>query len=414
MCINKNSAKKIYNNKYIKSNIIHAPKEVSPDLCYYILGEKDRTNIILDIFNKCCPHIDIFKGSEKTPCSDDTAFILVEPDWSDWKVRLLEAGIPAERIFIFPCPEVNANTWWDICDKWGDHLNGLGSNPISFKNWLQSRPGPKHLYYHPKHYWCLGFFNEIASNLNAISLVANHLSDQTSRESYVSLFSASPESLFNRFIDNSLHKLQYFEYVDIRPGDVVLNLGVESGFEISYYLAHLSGEGRLYNIDPLGYDYLSPYVAKCLEQFPETAVERRLAIETYDGSVRYYVDSGQALGSRPNPDFDSDKFRSFPCLTPATFVATEGLNRLDLVKIDIEGAEESVLPHFLEIFQSFRPQIALSIYHKPDHMWKLPGYLMGRLKDYSFYFSHYSYLRYESILYAIPKERAEPPPEITI
>lgn len=86
-------------------------------------------------------------------------------------------------------------------------------------------------------------------------------------------------------------------------------------------------------------------------------------------------------------------------------MAEQRLDRVDLVKFDLEGAEEYVLPGTMETINRFRPQLAVSIYHKVEHIWVLPLYLMERLPDYHFYLDIYSFERFEIILYCIPFER---------
>jgi hypothetical protein len=97
--------------------------------------------------------------------------------------------------------------------------------------------------------------------------------------------------------------------------------------------------------------------------------------------------------------------QDFPCLTVDQFVADHQLARVDLVKFDLEGAEEYVLPGMMETINRFRPQLAVSIYHKIEHIWDLPIYLMERLPEYHFFLDIYSFERFEIILYCVPFER---------
>ena len=93
------------------------------------------------------------------------------------------------------------------------------------------------------------------------------------------------------------------------------------------------------------------------------------------------------------------------------------INRIDLIKSDIEGAERYMVNDLIEICNKFNYQLAISIYH-PNYerdskikynemlydLVDIPSRLIEKLKDkYNFFFGHYSYERWEGIFYAIPK-----------
>ena len=80
------------------------------------------------------------------------------------------------------------------------------------------------------------------------------------------------------------------------------------------------------------------------------------------------------------------------------------IGKATIHKYDLEGAEELIIDNLLEIMQEERSQLALSIYHRPNEYTSYPLLFMENLKDYSFYIEHYSYEKYETILFCIPKE----------
>ena len=72
------------------------------------------------------------------------------------------------------------------------------------------------------------------------------------------------------------------------------------------------------------------------------------------------------------------------------------------IKIDIEGAEESMLMGSCETIKRDRPIILLAIYHRWDDMFKLQDYLMSLDLNYKFYIRHYSLSVAKTVLYCIP------------
>ena len=73
------------------------------------------------------------------------------------------------------------------------------------------------------------------------------------------------------------------------------------------------------------------------------------------------------------------------------------------IKIDIEGAESSMLIGAKKTIKRDRPIILLAIYHRWDDMFKLQDYLMSLNLNYKFYIRHYSLGVSKTVLYCIPE-----------
>ena len=58
-------------------------------------------------------------------------------------------------------------------------------------------------------------------------------------------------------------------------------------------------------------------------------------------------------------------------------VADGVIDRVDFVKLDIEGAEPMALAGAVGVLERFRPRLALATYHEIDHLWQLPRFLAG-------------------------------------
>lgn len=74
--------------------------------------------------------------------------------------------------------------------------------------------------------------------------------------------------------------------------------------------------------------------------------------------------------------------------------------RITFVKMDIEGAEYDALKGAAQIIKEQKPKLAISIYHTPNDIIKIPELLLELRPDYKFYIRHYSLLPNEIILYA--------------
>lgn len=74
--------------------------------------------------------------------------------------------------------------------------------------------------------------------------------------------------------------------------------------------------------------------------------------------------------------------------------------KVDYIKMDIEGSEEKALLGARGIIERQKPKLAVSIYHKRDDILRIPKRLLEFNPDYKFSFGHYSLGNVDSILYA--------------
>ena len=81
------------------------------------------------------------------------------------------------------------------------------------------------------------------------------------------------------------------------------------------------------------------------------------------------------------------------------------LNSLDLIKLDIEGAEPNFIEGAICTIKRFRPSLSISIYHNNDQIVKIPEMLIKELEDYRFEIGHHSNSPWlETVLYAVPEK----------
>lgn len=76
-------------------------------------------------------------------------------------------------------------------------------------------------------------------------------------------------------------------------------------------------------------------------------------------------------------------------------------DEVTFIKLDIEGAEYEALCGAERIIKTYAPKLAISIYHKPEDIWKLPTLVLSYHENYRFYLRHYSLAASETVLYAI-------------
>lgn len=87
-------------------------------------------------------------------------------------------------------------------------------------------------------------------------------------------------------------------------------------------------------------------------------------------------------------------------ITIDDYVEQSGLDRVDFIKLDIEGAEENALLGAENTIRRFRPTLAVCLYHSPRDFVALPRLIDKYCPDYQFYIKHCTMHAEETVLFA--------------
>jgi FkbM family methyltransferase len=82
------------------------------------------------------------------------------------------------------------------------------------------------------------------------------------------------------------------------------------------------------------------------------------------------------------------------------FVALNSVERVDFIKMDIEGAEPRALIGGEKTIRTHRPQLGISIYHDVGHFASIPLWIADLNLGYRFYLDHFTIHAEETVLFA--------------
>ncbi len=77
--------------------------------------------------------------------------------------------------------------------------------------------------------------------------------------------------------------------------------------------------------------------------------------------------------------------------------------QVSFIKMDIEGAEAEAIEGAVNIIEKYHPKLAISAYHKPDDLWKIPEQILAIRNDYHLYLRHYTEGIAETVMFFVPK-----------
>jgi FkbM family methyltransferase len=190
------------------------------------------------------------------------------------------------------------------------------------------------------------------------------------------------------------------EGVTVQAGDVVLDVGGCWG-DTALYFAHLVGPaGRVYTFefDPDNLAIMRVNLALNPQLAARIEIVEKALWEVSGQTLQF------ALGGRTTtllPDGREPRL-SAETMTLDDFVDTAGLDRVDFVKMDVEGSEVKVLKGGAATLTSYAPKLALAAYHREDDLVELPRAIDGLDRAYRCFVHTASPLEEETVLFAKP------------
>lgn len=78
-----------------------------------------------------------------------------------------------------------------------------------------------------------------------------------------------------------------------------------------------------------------------------------------------------------------------------------GRDRVTYIKMNIEGAELEALKGGEQAIKRWAPKLAISVYHRPSHLWQVPDLVRSLRPDYKLYLRQHDGGVIETVLYAL-------------
>ncbi|WPL14183.1 FkbM family methyltransferase [Thiorhodovibrio litoralis] len=208
----------------------------------------------------------------------------------------------------------------------------------------------------------------------------------------------------------------YFERAGVRiapePGDWIIDGGACLG-ETAVAFAISAGEtGRVLSFDPLPqHQKATQHNAKLNELDTIKVLPYALGAKT---NVTFALPPDQQEADQSEaiiqtkgavvPGFSIlGRESGLPVVALDDYLAQHPQERLDFIKLDIEGAELAALQGASATIKRYRPKLAISLYHKIVDFVAIPHFIAAAFPYYDFYLDHHTIHAEETVLYASPR-----------
>lgn len=183
-------------------------------------------------------------------------------------------------------------------------------------------------------------------------------------------------------------------------GDYVIDAGACFGDTALSFSVAVGKKGKV-----LSFEVVPDHIDVCTKNFDKN--------KDFSGNIKLY---NYALSDRANTEINIEligagsreikdgisNFNSIKVKTESidNLVKEEKLEKIDFIKMDIEGAEMAALIGATETIRKFKPKLAISAYHKIVDFVEITNFIKSLEPSYKIFVEHYTIHSEETVIYA--------------
>lgn len=246
-------------------------------------------------------------------------------------------------------------------------------------------------------YYCFDSPSNLARHQAELLRVFRNLSDYDSRASFAfhlyQLIAPSPDTTLEAVQQDDT----YFPpgLLNLSSGEAFLDGGAFDGVTLRRFVSRCSEFKSYLGIepDPVSFGKLQEYVEEIRSTVSGHVAIRPCAIGRDRGEIRFTA--AGTISSAVNVSGDI----SVPIVP--LFELARGLEPT-LIKLDIEGYELAALEGSVAFLQRSRPKLLVCLYHRQNHFFKIPLFVLENLPAYRLYVRRHKEHLDDFVLYALP------------
>jgi FkbM family methyltransferase len=230
-----------------------------------------------------------------------------------------------------------------------------------------------------------------------IDQVRNLFSDDSSRLMFERLISfrmtSDPTHVSVSDYDDYWHPSVY-----PAPGDVIIDAGAWTGDTARFFAQRLKGECFVLSFEPDGRNYRM--LQENISKFDLVSIVKPINLGIWNTNT--FLNFNDSIKKSEQFRIDETGDKEIEVVSLDSFIKTKALS-VDLIKMDIEGAEYEAISGSKNIIKKFAPKLQICIYHKPDDLWKIPILIKKLNSNYKLYLGVHKQHFIDTVLYATVK-----------
>ncbi len=177
-----------------------------------------------------------------------------------------------------------------------------------------------------------------------------------------------PTRYFRYFPDE--YEAENFEFLtnSCKPGSVIIDIGAHIGL-FSVIASQVTGnKGKVYAFEPAPNTYGLLQKTLSINHSGQLIEPFQKAVGKESGKITFFISDGEADNSNSLVNYKDDRPLhgiDVEVTSVDAFVKEKGMNRLDFIKIDVEGAEYDTLLGASQTLQNLRPVCIVAIHPEP-------------------------------------------------
>jgi FkbM family methyltransferase len=211
----------------------------------------------------------------------------------------------------------------------------------------------------------------------------------------------TPKSGYTQFVYQHYRCKTEKGNIEVEPGDYVLDAGACWG-DTALYFANLAGSsGKVFS-----FEFVKENIG-IFNQNKEINPELSPGIQIIEyalwdksDEIMYFDEMGP--GTSLNMRESTNKLE-VKTISIDDWMKKNNIQKIDFIKMDIEGAEINALLGAKETLKKYKPKLAISIYHRLSDFYEIIEFLNSLELDYKFFLKHASIHKEETVLFATTK-----------
>ena len=183
---------------------------------------------------------------------------------------------------------------------------------------------------------------------------------------------------------------------EVKNDAVVFDIGAFKGDTAYFFSKKCSNKARIYAFEPD--DYAFQILEKIKEKYKlNNVITKNILLSNAEKEIDFISMIGNTPTIKKN------------AITIDKFVEENNFEKIDYIKMDVEGAERNILEGSIKTIKKFKPFLAIAIYHGGklfmEDFYNIPIFIKNVInEDYEYYIRTFSPWGGETILFCKPKD----------